>query len=114
MTSSEREHLRIPDRFEALADEDQATLRGVITPVDTSLAVVDERFDEIFAAGRGGLMILKGVSGAGKSTFAKTIGLFRSQVSVVSLDSQKDLGESLAALPPSNRLFPFQSALIRS
>lgn len=80
--------------------EDASTLRGVITPVDSSLQALDERFLEVQSAGRGGLMVVKGVSGAGKSTFAKTANLFRA-VLVVSIDSQQDLVESLRSLGPS-------------
>ncbi|MGW4479403.1 hypothetical protein [Rhodococcus triatomae] len=100
MTTAEREVLRVPDRFEALAGEDASTLRGVVSPVEASLQAIDRRFVEIRSAGRGGLMILKGVSGAGKSTFAKTINLFR-EVSVCAIDSQQDLIESLRSLEPS-------------
>lgn len=43
-------------------------------------------------------MILKGVSGAGKSTFAKTINLFR-EVDIASVDSQQELPAALRELP---------------
>lgn len=97
VTSAQREILRVPDRFEALAMEDASTLRGVITPVESSLRALDDRFLEIQSAGRGGLMVVMGVSGAGKSTFAKTAGLFR-EVAVISIDSQQDLAQSLQSL----------------
>ncbi|OZG27690.1 hypothetical protein BH683_017620 [Williamsia sp. 1138] len=101
MTSAEREILRVPDRFEALATEDAATLRGVVTPVEASLSAIDERFLEIRSAERGGLMILKGVSGAGKSTFAKTANLFR-EIDIVPVDSQQELTVALRELPATN------------
>lgn len=101
VTSAQREVLRVPDRFEALSMEDASTLRGVITPVEASLRALDDRFLEIHSAGRGGLMILRGASGAGKSTFAKTANLFR-EVAVTAIDSQQDLIQSLSTLGPNS------------
>lgn len=46
-------------------------------------------------------MILKGLSGAGKTTFANTIGLFRDGVTVLSIDGNQDLAEALQRLPVS-------------
>ncbi|ORV65171.1 hypothetical protein AWC03_02075 [Mycobacterium europaeum] len=77
--------------------ENASTLRSVVTPVDHSLRELDQRFLEIKSAGRGGLMVVKGVSGAGKSTFAKTANLFRDVV-VTSIDSQQDLVQGLQTL----------------
>lgn len=101
MTDVDHEKLRVPDRFEALAGEDPGTLRSVVVAVEDSLTVVDDRFRDIKMAGRGGLLILKGLSGAGKTTFANTIGLFREEVSVFSIDGSQDLAATLRELTPS-------------
>jgi hypothetical protein len=102
VTDVDHEKLRVPDRFEALAAEDPGTLRSVVVAVDDSLAQVDTRFRDIKMADRGGLMILKGLSGAGKTTFANTIGLFRDGVTVLSIDGSQDLAEALQQLLASD------------
>lgn len=99
--ATDREDLYVPDRFEALEESDEATLRGVIVPVEHSLSSIDRRFREMRAARRGGLMILKGTSGAGKSTFVKTIDLFRDGVEITTIGAIHDLTSSLAELEPT-------------
>lgn len=95
------QHLRVPDRFESLRDVGEQTLRSVITPVETELAKLDDRFEDMSAAGRGGFLILRGDSGSGKSTFLDTVGLFREGVLTITLASNDDVADALAALPES-------------
>lgn len=101
MDTFDSETLRVPDRFEALEIDDASSLRGVIVPVERSLEFIDSRFGDIQISGRGGLVILKGLSGAGKTTFANTIGLFREGVTTISIDGSEDLGATLSTLPES-------------
>ena len=101
MSDFEGERLRVPDRFEALEIDDADVLRGVIVPVDASLTAVDARFADIYRTGRGGLLILKGISGAGKTTFANTIALFRERVATISIDGTTDISTALSNLPTS-------------
>jgi DNA (cytosine-5)-methyltransferase 1 len=67
-----RETLKVPDRFEALRDAGSGALQSIIVPVQHTLTTIDSRFADLSAAGRGGLMILRGDSGSGKSTFLDT------------------------------------------
>lgn len=103
MDKFDGETLLVPDRFEALEIDDESSLRGVIVPVEQSLGFIDSRFRDIEMAGRGGLVILKGLSGAGKTTFANTIGLFREGVTTVTIDGTANLDTELVALPSSER-----------
>jgi DNA (cytosine-5)-methyltransferase 1 len=94
--------LRLPDRFESLSDSGDEQLQVIITPVEETLRLLDDRFLDMQAAGRGGFMIFRGPSGAGKSTFLNTVGLFREQVTTVRLRRGRDIVTDLAALPATN------------
>ncbi len=72
----DREDLNLPDRYEALRGASGEDLRAIVHPVTDSLQALDRRFSEMRAARRGALMILRGNSGAGKSTFLDTAGFF--------------------------------------
>lgn len=89
--------LRIPDRFERLRDLGTDTLTSIIVPVEAMLGLFDERFMDMRAADRGSLMILKGESGAGKSTFLDTVGFFRQNVVTQRVGRQDDIGATLRA-----------------
>lgn len=91
--------LRLPDRFESLRDTREDQLQVIITPVEETLRLMDGRFLDMQAAGRGGFMILRGGSGVGKSTFLNTVGLFREHVTTTRLARGSDIGADLAALP---------------
>lgn len=67
-----REDLNVPDRFEGLTSAGSSSLRAIISPVEETLKIIDQRFTDMRAARRGGLMILRGETGAGKSTFLNT------------------------------------------
>lgn len=96
------QHLRVPDRFESLRDVGEQTLRSLITPVEAELTKLDDRFEDMAAAGRGGFLILRGDSGSGKSTFLDTVGLFRQGVHTITLPATDDVAKVLMQLPRSD------------
>lgn len=90
-----REDLNVPDRFEGLANAGSGSLRMIISPVEETLTIIDQRFTDMRAARRGGLMILRGETGAGKSTFLNTVGLFRAGVVTERIAGADDVVEVL-------------------
>lgn len=54
------------------------------------------------ASDRGGFLLLRGASGAGKSTFLHTVGMFRESVESMSIDPRANVRETLHNLPASN------------
>lgn len=103
MTKAEvdRETLFVPDRFENLRDAGSGALRSVVYAVEDSLDLIDARFRDLAAAGRGGLAVLRGEPGVGKSTFLDTVGLFREGVVTERVPQGEDIGTSLAAIGPT-------------
>ncbi len=97
----EREALYVPDRFEGLRDAGSGTLRSIVIAVESALSALDDRFVEMRAARRGGLTILRGDTGAGKSTFLDTVGLFRRDVVTERISSGDDVPETLRSLEPT-------------
>lgn len=77
-------------------------MRSIIVPVEGTLTAVDARFDDLSGAGSGGLMILRGDSGSGKSTFLDTVGLFRTGVVTERIGAEEDLRASIQTLEPSS------------
>jgi hypothetical protein len=97
-----REDLNVPDRFEGLQNAGSGALRSIIAPVDEALTVIDERFADMNAAQRGGVMILRGETGAGKSTFLNTIGLFRTGVVTERIAGSDDVEAVLRDMPKTS------------
>ena len=97
-TPQDEQHLRVPDRFESIRDMGEQTLRGVITPVEHELQKLDEQFEDLDSAGRGGFMILRGDSGAGKSTFLDTVFLFRDGIHTITIPGSADIASDLSKL----------------
>jgi DNA (cytosine-5)-methyltransferase 1 len=89
------DELNVPDRFEGLADAGSGSLKLIISPVEETLALIDQRFTDMRAARRGGLMILRGETGAGKSTFLNTVGLFRTGVVTERIAGTDDVDDVL-------------------
>ena len=71
-----RQELYVPDRYEGLREAGSGALRSIIVPVEMALTTLDKRFTDLMAARRGGLLLLRGDTGAGKTTFLDTVGLF--------------------------------------
>jgi hypothetical protein len=97
-----REDLFVPDRFEGLRGTGADSLRAIVHPVEATLSALDERFREIRASRRGALMILRGDTGAGKSTFLDTVGLFRGDVSTERVPGTEDVGTMLETIGRSD------------
>jgi hypothetical protein len=93
-----REDLNVPDRFEGLEPAGSGSLRLIISPVHDTLDLIDRRFADLRAAQRGGLMILRGETGSGKSTFLNTVGLFRQGVSTERIAGGDDVADALQRL----------------
>jgi hypothetical protein len=92
--------LVVPDRFEGLrAEAGAGQLRSIVAPVTSALKSIDERFIEMRSARRGALMILRGESGAGKSTFLDTVGLFRDGVATERISGSTEISDGLSSLP---------------
>lgn len=100
---STRETLYVPDRFEMMRDIGEGTLKTIVVAVENSLQLLDDRFEDLHAAGRGGLMILRGNPGTGKSTFLDTVGLFRDGVGTVRISNDSDVAEALRGLPSTGK-----------
>lgn len=83
--------LSVPDRFESLNNRANEKLGSIVVPIAESLAVIDKIYSQMASAGRGGFLILRGDSGAGKSTFLHTVGLFRENVKTISVPSIIDI-----------------------
>ena len=93
--------LRVPDRFEGLRDAGSGALRAIIAPVHDSLKSLDRRFIDMRAAGRGSFIVLRGETGAGKSTFLDTVGLFRFGVVTERIPSDSDIPYALRQIEPA-------------
>lgn len=98
MTTISAAPLSVPDRFENLRSVGTGVLKGIVLPIDDVLDVIDSRFEDIHASGKGSLMLLRGDSGAGKSTFLDTVGLFRNGVETIRIRSKDDIAEALLSL----------------
>lgn len=94
----EREDLYVPDRFEQLREAGSGQLRSVVVPVQASLDEITARFVDMRGARRGGLWVLRGNPGSGKSTFLDTVGLFRQGVVTERIPLTADIGAALDAL----------------
>ncbi|WP_432980481.1 hypothetical protein [Dactylosporangium sp. CA-233914] len=103
ITPHTTEHdLNVPDRFEGLREAGTQALKTIVVPVHSALVALDARFMDMRAARRGAFLILRGESGAGKSTFLDTVALFREGVSTVAVGASDDVAASLQQLPAAN------------
>jgi hypothetical protein len=93
--------LFVPDRFDDLRTQSEASLRGFVIPIEASLSYVDRRFGEMASSRRGALAILRGDSGSGKSTFLETLHLFRQDVSTNWIPRSRDIEAALEELEPT-------------
>ncbi len=94
--------LYVPDRFEGLQDAPEGSLRTIVTPVAEALDSLDALAGQMRASRRGSLLVLRGESGSGKSTFLDTVGLFREGVETFRIARNHSIAEALAQLSESD------------
>ncbi len=94
-------NLFVPDRYDSFSDRQPSELKNFVVGVEDALSHFDEVFADAIAAGRGSFVILRGESGAGKSTFLNTLQIFRKDVEVVSIPNSDAIADSLKGLPPT-------------
>lgn len=94
MSASEEEPLTLPNRFETLrrrAEGAEKELSSIVVGVDDALAHIDKIYADMQGAGSGAFLVLRGDSGAGKTTFLHTVGLFRKGVKTLSVPPNVDI-----------------------
>lgn len=70
--------IMLPDRFEGLEKkENKFDIKKIIKPVEDGLAKINDLYEEMESSNRGSFLILKGKSGCGKTTFLKTLDIFK-------------------------------------
>lgn len=99
----QEDDLVVPDRFEALSEAGSGSLRSIVVPVDDALNDLDDRFTDMRSARRGTLMVLRGESGSGKSTFLDTVGLFRKGVVTEHIASTSEIPQALTEVSNSDQ-----------
>ena len=95
-------HISLPDRYDMLQRKAAGQLNQIIARVPDALGHIESIFDEMIASSRGALLILRGDSGTGKSTFIHTVGLFKKNVETITFARDKDVNEALLALKPTS------------
>lgn len=97
--------LFVPDRFDVLQHRAKDQLNSIVVEVGSGIETIEEIHADMTAAGRGGFLILHGISGCGKSTFLNTLGLFLDRTEVFSISREDSIEETLRALKPTEALF---------
>lgn len=88
--------LLLPDRYEGLEKKvAQNDLPKIIVPVQEGLDKIDELYAEMQSTGRGGFLILKGKSGCGKTTFLKTVFMFRENIEIITISNDMELVKTI-------------------
>lgn len=93
--------ITLPDRFDVLRRKADSHMAEIIDPVDRALGHIDALLVDMDASGRGAMIILRGDSGTGKSTFIHTVGLFRNSVETISISKTDDISAALEGLKPT-------------
>ncbi len=92
--------IQIPNRFESLQNFAQdAELSTIVRPVRSTLAIVDQIYDDMLGAGQGAFLVLHGMPGSGKSTFLHTLKLFREGVRTITVSNEQPVEEALWEMP---------------
>jgi hypothetical protein len=104
VSSQIQNQVRIPDRFEVLERLDGANLGTIVVPVGEILDEIDRVSSEMHVSGRGAFMILRGDSGAGKSTALNTLNLFRESIETIKLSSDMSIVDFFRSYSPPENL----------
>ncbi|WP_133251119.1 hypothetical protein [Novacetimonas pomaceti] len=81
----------LPDRFENLERKARSDIGTIVVPITSALEIIDTVYARMYSTGRGAFLILKGASGAGKSTFLHTLHFFREDVETHSVEGSQDI-----------------------
>lgn len=90
----------LPDRFDVLRDREE--LDVIVMPVESGLSMIDEQFSDLPSSGFGAMVILRGKSGAGKTTFLDTVPMFRPGVTAIRIPFGESVIERLDELEASD------------
>lgn len=93
--------ISLPDRYDVLQRKASDQLSQIISPVVEALEHIDALHEDMNASGRGQLLILRGDSGTGKSTFIHTVGLFRDGVETTTVEREADISQVLSETRPT-------------
>lgn len=85
----------VPDRYESLARRAGGSLNSIVVPVQSALAEIDAIYGRMHRADRGAFLVLRGASGAGKSTFLHTLHMYRAGVLTTSVLADQSIREYL-------------------
>lgn len=85
----------VPDRYESLARRAGDAIKSIVEPVQQALGRIDDMFARMERADRGAFLIMRGASGAGKSTFLHTLHFYRDGVKTVSVPGGASIREFL-------------------
>src|SRR5690606_9856153 len=87
--------LFVPDRFDVLQRRATDSLKNIIVRVDEATDEINDRWQDMRAAGRGSLVVMRGESGSGKSTFLHTLHLFLEGVEALSIPQNTPIPTAL-------------------
>jgi len=97
------DNIFIPDRYEVLSRTNDENLNTIVVKVDDTLHDIDAIFTSMKTAGRGAFAILRGDSGAGKTTFLHTLKLYREGVETLSISGGEDIPAYLRRFSSSSK-----------
>ena len=85
----------VPDRYESLVRRARDQLNTIVVPIEVSLGQIAHIFSVMRQADRGAFLLLRGASGAGKSTFLHTLSLYRQNICTYSVPGGSSVREYL-------------------
>lgn len=98
----------VPDRFESLSRKTSSEQLGtIVVAVEDTLQEIDRRYGQMRGSHRGAFLLLRGDSGAGKSTFLHTVGRFRQGVKSEAVPGNVNVREYFSSARCSGNLTIF-------